>query len=138
MSRSGSTFAAPTAVGLGGALGGLTRHTLLDVWPYERGTFPWPVLTINVVGCVLIGVLMVVVEERLARHPLLRPFVGVGLIGGFTTFSTYALDTADVWRADEPYLTIGYLGGTLIAALAAVTLGMAATTGLLTLRRRRR
>jgi len=133
-----ATATAVVAVAAGGSLGGVARYELGNAWPYHPDAFPWSVFAANVLGCMAIGALMVAVEERLTRHRFARPFIGVGLLGGFTTFSTYALDGVTLWRSGEPYLTIAYLGGTLLAALAGVMVGIAAATGLLRLRRRRR
>lgn len=71
-----------------------------------------------------------------ARHPLVRPFLGVGLLGGFTTFSTYAVDTARLLEGGRPGPASAYLAGTVGAALAAVALAAWATRALV--RRRRR
>ncbi len=138
MSRARLSLMSVAVVGLGGALGGAARYAVLTAWPYERGSVPWSVLASNVLGCLLVGVLATMFERRPARHPLVRPFLGVGFLGGFTTFSTYALDTADLWRADQPYLAVGYLGGTLVTAMVAVVAGMAAGAGILQRRRRDR
>ena len=56
-------------------------------------SLPWATLLTNVVGCALIGVLMVLVAERWPDRRLVRPFLGTGILGGFTTFSTYVVDT---------------------------------------------
>jgi len=101
------------------------------------GRLVWSVFAINITGCLLIGALMAVIEERPAHHPLLRPFVGVGVLGGFTTFSTYALDGVDLWRADEPHVAAFYLAGTLAAAVAAVVVGLGMTVAVLRIRRQR-
>lgn len=123
-------------IAAGGALGAVARHAL-ELWLPARGAagFPWGIFTVNVSGCALIGVLMALIGEggRAARAPaLLRPFLGVGLLGGFTSFSAYALDAAGLLRAGpEAYPTAaGYVGGTLLGALAAVWAGAAGTRAL--------
>ncbi|CAM5350095.1 Putative fluoride ion transporter CrcB [Streptomyces microflavus] len=86
------------AVAAGGALGALARYGALVLWPTADGGFPWTVFAVNVSGCALIGVLMVLTVERgRVTHPLVRPFLGVGVLGGFTTFSTYAADVRACW-----------------------------------------
>jgi CrcB protein len=135
-SRARSTIATLAAVALGGSLGGIARFGAVSAWPVTPEAFPWPVFAVNIVGCLCIGVLMTTVEERLTRHPLARVFLGVGMLGGFTTFSAYALDTITLWRTGEPYVAAAYLGGTLLAGLGGVMAGMAATTAVLRLRRR--
>jgi fluoride exporter len=121
------------AVAAGGALGAVARHAL-ELWLPGRGAagFPWGIFAVNVSGCALIGVLMVLIGEggREARAPaLLRPFLGVGVLGGFTTFSTYAVDAARLLRAGDGTALTGavYVAGTLLAALAAVWAGASAT-----------
>lgn len=115
------------AISAGGALGALTRYGISVAFPFHPGGFPWSTFTINVSGCLLIGVLMVLVTRRFADVRLLRPFTGVGILGGFTTFSTYALDIRTTIAAGRPGIALLYLAGTLVAAVAAVWIGMAAT-----------
>ena len=78
-------------------------------------------------GCVLIGVLMVLVTEVFPARRLLRPLLGVGVLGGFTTFSTYAVETAQLLRAGATVAAAAYLVGTVAAAVPATWLGLAAT-----------
>ena len=80
-------------IAVGGMLGASARHGLELAWLLRAGEFPWATFVTNLGGCALIGLLMVYVVELGAGHPLLRPFVGVGVLGGFTTFSTYAVQT---------------------------------------------
>ncbi|MGI5212647.1 fluoride efflux transporter CrcB [Plantactinospora sp. CA-290183] len=111
-------------VALGGALGSGARYGLLLLWPHKPDGLPWATLVTNLAGCALIGVLMQVTGTRLAPHRLLRPFLGTGVLGGFTTFSTYAVDFRALLDAGRATLATGYLLGTLAGALAAVRLGM--------------
>ncbi|MFD4031281.1 CrcB family protein [Streptomyces sp. NPDC058637] len=108
-------------IAAGGALGASARHAASLAWPAAEGAFPWAVLVVNVSGCALIGVLMVLVAERgVVRHPLVRPFLGVGVLGGFTTFSTYAADVSELLNRQEPLVAMAYASGTVVAALGAV------------------
>ena len=120
------------AVALGGMVGASARYALELAWPPAPAGLPWATLLTNALGCLLIGVLMVYVVERGGAHPLLRPFAGVGVLGGFTTFSTYAVQVDQ--RADQPALALAYLVVTPVAALLAVATGVVATRGVLTLR----
>lgn len=116
------------AIAAGGALGAVGRYGLLVALPPRSGSFPWATFTTNVSGCALIGVLMVVLTEVAARpHRLARPFLGVGVLGGFTTFSTYAVEIQQLVVAGAPRLALGYLFATLAAALVAVQIGIVAT-----------
>lgn len=103
------------AVAVGGGLGGVARYGLSSAVPGLVGT-----VLVNMLGCALIGVL-VVLAPRL--HPLARPFLGVGVLGGFTTFSAYALDAVELgdWRAAV------FLVLTVLLALSATALAMTVT-----------
>lgn len=115
-------------IAVGGALGAMARYGVAATWPHAPGTFPWATFGVNVLGCLLIGSLMVVLTEIGGRpHPLTRPFLGVGLLGGFTTFSTYAVETERLVAGGDPQLALLYLFGTLAAALLAVQVGVVAT-----------
>lgn len=114
-------------IALGGGLGALARYGLAEALPTAPGGFPWATFLTNVAGCFLIGVLMVLVTETWQAHRLVRPFLGVGILGGFTTFSTYAVEIRGLLAPDTVPLAFGYLAGTLVAALLAVLLGHAVT-----------
>jgi CrcB protein len=118
-------------IAVGGGLGALARYGVETVWPSAPGGFPWATFVINATGCLLIGALMVLVTDVFAARPLLRPFVGVGVLGGFTTFSTYANEVRALLRPGTLPVAFAYLAGTLVAALLAVVVGMALTTVLL-------
>jgi CrcB protein len=114
-------------IALGGGLGALARYGLASAMPVHAGQFPWATYVTNVVGCFLIGVLMVLVPRL---HRLVRPFVGVGILGGFTTFSTYAVEFDGLLRTGHALTGFAYLLGTLVSALVAVTLGVLVTRAL--------
>ncbi|MDW4905685.1 fluoride efflux transporter CrcB [Streptomyces sp. ADMS] len=123
-------------VAIGGATGACARYTASLVWPAQTGGFPWTTFWINVVGCAVIGVFMVVITEIRAAHRLVRPFFGTGVLGGFTTFSTYAVDIQKLADHGRPGTGLAYLAATLLAALTAVTLAATATRRVLKRRRR--
>ena len=79
---------------------------------------------VNLSGCLLIGLLMVSIVEVRRPHRLIRPFVGVGLLGGYTTFSTYAVETQRLIQAGDPRMAFAYFGATLVGALLAVQAGV--------------
>lgn len=124
-------------ISLGGILGSLARYGLATAFPHNSAGFPWATFVTNVVGCLLIGVLMVLVADVWPGRRLLRPFVGVGVLGGFTTFSTYAVDVWQLLDAGAMATAFAYLAATLIAALLAVYAGTIGTRWLLSKRRRR-
>jgi CrcB protein len=114
-------------VALGGGAGAAARYAASLWWPTPAHGFPWTILWVNVVGCAVIGVFMVIITEVRTAHPLLRPFLGTGVLGGFTTFSTYALDVRNLLDAGEPGAGLVYLAVTPLAALAAVWTAASAT-----------
>lgn len=107
-------------VALGGALGAAARYGATLLWPTADAAFPWTILAVNTVGCAVIGVFMVVITDVWAAHPLVRPFFGTGVLGGFTTFSTYAVDIQRLTDRGEARTALAYLALTLVTALAAV------------------
>jgi CrcB protein len=123
-------------VAVGGALGATARYALTLAWPTPLGHFPWATFWTNVVGCAVIGVFMVLITDVRPAHRLVRPFFGTGVLGGFTTFSTYAVDIRRLVGAGRAGTGLVYLAATLVAALAAVWLASAAAR-LVFLRRRR-
>jgi CrcB protein len=126
------------AIAAGGALGALGRYGLSEKLPHPPDGFPSSTFVVNVSGCFLIGVLMVVLTEGAGRpHRLFRPFLGVGVLGGFTTFSTYTVETQQLVTAGAPRLAFGYLLGTLAAALVAAQIGIMVTRVLTRARRRK-
>ncbi|MFJ5263274.1 fluoride efflux transporter CrcB [Streptomyces sp. NPDC088387] len=112
------------AVAVGGGIGAAARYAAALQWPTPPGGFPWTTFWVNVAGCAVIGAFMVAVTEGRPAHPLLRPFFGTGVLGGFTTFSTYAVDIQHLLDTGRPALALGYLAATLAAALAAVLVGV--------------
>jgi CrcB protein len=119
-------------IALGGGLGALARYGLATALPAEPGQFPWATFVTNVSGCFLIGVLMVLVTEVWTAHRLVRPFVGVGFLGGFTTFSTYAVEIHGLLRPGTVGVAFAYLAGTLVAAVLAVLAGARLTRKVVT------
>ncbi|MEU9788506.1 fluoride efflux transporter CrcB [Streptomyces phaeochromogenes] len=124
-------------VSVGGAIGASARYGASLLWPTHTGGFPWTTFWVNVVGCFVIGAFMVVITEAWAAHRLVRPFFGTGVLGGFTTFSTYAVDIRTLVDTGHPRTALAYLAATLVAALAAVWLAVTAARRILAWRRRR-
>ncbi len=118
------------AVSLGGVLGAEARYGMSVALPHEPAQFPVSTWLVNTSGCLLIGVLMTVVTELSAPHRLVRPFLGVGVLGGYTTFSTATVEVQQLTLHGRPALALGYLVGTVVAALVAVTAGIVGTRAL--------
>lgn len=123
-------------VALGGVIGATARYAAGLWWPPRPGQFPWTTLGINAVGCAVIGVFMVIITDVWAAHRLVRPFFGTGVLGGFTTFSTYTVDIQKLVDSGHARTGLAYLAATLLAAMAAVWLGVTATRRVLKRRQR--
>ena len=128
------TLATVAVVGLGGAIGAVLRALAGQLWPTAPGTFPVTVFVVNLLGCAAIGVLLVLVTQAGTWHPLARPFLATGVLGGFTTFSTYAVDAHGLLTSGASWVGLLYLVATPVAALAAVWTTAAGTRRLVTRR----
>ncbi len=107
------------AVGVGGFLGAVCRYLVGLIPVRETTLFPVRTFAVNLAGCLVIALLAVLAERRLLAGPRTILFLKTGLCGGFTTFSTFALETSDLIRAGEP-------GVALLYAVLSVTAGVAA------------
>jgi CrcB protein len=124
-------------IAAGGAVGSLARWGLGEAFS-GGGRFPWATFIENITGSFALGVLMVFVIDVWPPSRYVRPFVAVGVLGGFTTFSTYALDARALVVADRAPLAALYVFGTLAAGLSAVWLGIAVARMFITRASRRR
>ncbi|SDW43845.1 CrcB protein [Amycolatopsis xylanica] len=114
-------------IAAGGAIGACARYGATLLWPTGATAFPWTTFAINITGSALLGVVLVLIIERATVHPLVRPFVGTGIIGGYTTFSTYAVDAQRLIGNGHALTALVYLTATLLTALAAVWAAAALT-----------
>ena len=117
------------AIALGGMTGASARHAVDLAWPSGAAELPAATLAINASGCLLIGMLMVQVVDVGRAHPLLRPFVGVGVLGGYTTFSTYAVQVHELWAHGSAGISMLYLALTPVLAVVAVAAGVLLARG---------
>jgi CrcB protein len=119
------------AIAAGGSLGTLARYGVgRALVPAPLG-FPWPTFAVNVAGSFLLGFILVLVVERWPPTRFVRPFAVIGFCGGFTTFSTMAVEIAQRGQHGKVGIAALYLMASLAAGLAAVALGMtAARSGL--------
>jgi CrcB protein len=114
-------------IAAGGVLGAEARYGMSVLIPYQPGQWPWAIWLVNISGCFLIGVLMVIMTELSSPHRLVRPFLGVGVLGGYTTFSTYAVEVLQLHDAGRTAEALGYLAVTPVVAVVACAAGTAAT-----------
>lgn len=120
-------------IGLGGAAGTLARYGV-STWCQQRfGVgFPYGTLAVNVIGSFLLGALMQIALTTELLSPTLRLGLGTGVMGGFTTYSSFNQETLRMLQ-DRAWLAGAvYLGGTVVGCLLAGALGMAAARRLLT------
>jgi CrcB protein len=109
---------------LGGGVGTVFRYWLSgSVYRFLSPTFPYGTLVVNVTGCFLIGVLMALFEERFAVQPLLRIFLTIGILGGFTTFSTFSYETIALLREGSLLAGLGNIISSVTGCLMATWIG---------------
>lgn len=113
-------------VGIGSLLGGLARYGLTGlVHRYLNGSFPYGTLAVNTLGCLVIGSVLYLVQDRSMLGPNARLFITVGLLGGFTTFSAFGYETMELLRGGEVRWAFLNVAGNVILGLGAVWLGRA-------------
>ncbi|MEG3180857.1 fluoride efflux transporter CrcB [Sphingomonas sp. LT1P40] len=113
---------------LGGAIGAGARHltgrAALALW---GPAFPWGTLIVNVVGGLLMGVLVGALAARASGDEALRALLGVGVLGGFTTFSAFSLDTLLMLQRNEVWTALFYILASVILSIAALFAGLQMT-----------
>jgi CrcB protein len=114
-------------IAAGGVAGAEARYGVSLAVPHTDRQFPWSTLIINVSGCLAIGVLMVLLLELTSPHRLARPFLGVGLLGGYTTYSTFSVEAERLVRAHRPGLALWYVTATVLGCMLAVWIGTVVT-----------
>ena len=119
------------AVALGGAAGATSRFGIdRAIERRSFAVFPWATFTINISGCLLIGVVVAALVDRHHAPAWLRAGLVVGFIGGYTTFSTFAQEGLDLMREGQCVVALLYAVGSVLIGLAAVYAGMAVGRGL--------
>src|SRR4051794_23100094 len=107
------------AVFAGGVAGAVLRAELAQALPHGAGAWPWATFTVNVSGTFLLGLLVTRLQERLPPSAYLRPLLGTGFCGAFTTFSTFQLEVVDLADAGHDALAAGYAAASLAAGAVA-------------------
>jgi len=113
------------AILVGGALGTVARYLLEAHHPLAPGDFPWVTLVVNLTGSFAIGLLLPLTEHVTHRFPVVRPLVVVGFLGGWTTYSTLAVDAVLLARHGDAATCVAYLVATVAGGLALVMAGHA-------------
>ncbi len=111
------------AIAVGGAVGSLARWAVGLALPHASGHWPWSTLLVNLSGCVLMGVLVARLAFAAAPHVLFRPFLAVGVLGGWTTFSTFSVDTLELANAGRPLLALAYVAASVAFGVIGVGVG---------------
>lgn len=115
-------------VALGGAVGSVLRYGVNILASRVTMAFPLGTLTVNVAGCFVMGLLASCLALRGGQH--LAPLLLTGLLGGFTTFSAFSLDTITLWERGAGGLAVGYVLASVLFSLAAVIAGLAVGRGI--------
>ena len=113
-------------VAAGGVVGSLGRWAVGLALPHADGDFPWSTFLVNVSGALAMGLLVEFLVARPGTHRLARPFVGVGVLGGWTTFSALAVDAVGLAAGHHLQTAILYVGATFLVGTLAVAAGVAA------------
>lgn len=114
------------SIALGGALGATLRYLVLQIVETSSG-FPLGTLLINVCGSFLIGIAYVLILEKSAISEIWRPFLMVGLLGGFTTFSTFALEAVYLFEDGRLLMALSYVVLSAILCILAAFIAMQIT-----------
>ena len=113
-------------VALGGAIGSSSRYLVGVAATRLFGIgFPWGTLIVNIVGSFLMGVLVAALALRYSVSNEVRAFLAIGVLGGFTTFSSFTLDAVSLYEKKQYLATMSYMGGSVILSLLAMFLGLA-------------
>ena len=108
---------------LGGVLGALARWGVGTALPVSPGSWPWATLLVNLTGCFLIGALLAALAARSAEPLWVRPFLGVGVLGGYTTYSAFAAEVVGLVDDGAPAVAVGYVLASVLGGVVAVALG---------------
>jgi fluoride exporter len=122
------------AIAVGGGLGSMLRYVIGVLVAAQVGAgFPWGTLLINITGSLAIGVVSEITRTASVAMPnYARLFWMVGVLGGYTTFSTFSLDAVTLFGERAPWLAVGYLGASVILGVVAAFIGMMAVRAVMT------
>ena len=113
------------AIGIGGAIGSLLRFWMATwVHSFAGRGFPYGTLTVNVLGCLVMGVLFVLFTERFSDNAVLRAGILIGVLGGFTTFSSFSIETFNLIEQGAHLKALANMGVSLALCVGATWLGV--------------
>jgi CrcB protein len=116
---------------LGGALGALARWGVAQALPAPDGGWPWATLLVNLTGCLLLGALYAFLAARSPEPAWARPLLGVGVLGGFTTYSAFAVEVVRLTDAGAAPVAAAYVLASVAGAVLAVAAGALAVRAVL-------
>ncbi len=111
---------------LGGATGALARAGVAELLPRGPAGWPWGTFVVNLTGCLLLGALLAVLATRRPDGERLQVFLGTGVLGGFTTYSAFALEVTDLVAGGRPAIAVGYVVASVLGGVLAVAAGVRA------------
>jgi CrcB protein len=111
-------------IAIGGIIGATARYELARALPITPGTFPWATFWTNVSGSLVLGFLLVLLLDRTRTHRLLRPFLATGILGAYTTMSTYLVETAVLIKDGHAGVGVTYALSSLVVGLLCAYAGM--------------
>jgi CrcB protein len=118
------------AVALGGAVGACLRYAIVLLVGHENQGFPYATLIANVLGCVAIGILLFLIDQREFLNAHWRVFVVTGILGSLTTFSTFSYESYSLWMSGERSLAVVAVSANVLVGIAAVAFGWSAASRL--------
>jgi CrcB protein len=121
-------------IAVGGMIGATARFELAEALPTEPGRFPWATFWTNLSGSFVLGFLLVLLAERFPPSRYLRPFLATGILGAYTTMSTYTVETALLFKDGHAATALLYGVGSLVLGILLAYVGIVAAR--LTCRRR--
>lgn len=120
------------AIAAGGAVGAVARHVVAgQITQWVGAGFPWGIMIVNILGSFAMGVLVETMALAWSPSQEARAFLAVGILGAFTTFSTFSMDTALLYERGDFLAMALYIAGSVTLAILALFAGMALVRGLL-------
>lgn len=114
-------------VGAGGAIGSILRYLVSLVVKYSGTGFPWATFSVNIMGCLVIGLLFGVTSRNPSFSSNINLLLAVGLCGGFTTFSTFSKECLQMLQAGNHWMCAIYIVGSVVLGVAVAAIGYLAT-----------